>query len=165
MQTVVRTEEPGDEAGIRLVERAAFGRDAEADLVDAVRETGAALLSLVAADGGEIVGHVLFTPVAVGRGAAVGLGPLAVLPRHQGRGIGTALVREGLTKLRAAGHGAVIVVGEPRYYRRFGFVPASRYGVRWDRPVADEVFMALELRALALRDGGLVRYHPAFDAV
>src|SRR5688572_25279900 len=118
MQTIVRIEEPGDEDSIRAVERAAFGRDAEADLVDVVRDVGAALLSLVAVEGGEIVGHVLFTPVAVGRGAAVGLGPLAVLPSHQGRGIGSALVREGLTKLRAAGHGAVVVVGEPRYYRR-----------------------------------------------
>ena len=165
MQTIIRTEEPGDADGIRRVERAAFGREAEAELVDAVREMGAALLSLVAVEGGEIVGHALFTAVAVGSGAGVGLGPLAVPPEHQGRGIGSALVREGLTKLRAAGHGAVIVVGEPRYYRRFGFVPASRFGVRWDRPVPDEVFMALELRGGALREGGVVRYHAVFEGV
>jgi putative acetyltransferase len=165
MQTIVRTEEPGDEEGIRRVQRAAFGREAEAELVDVVRDVAAGLLSLVAVEGGELVGHVLFTPVAVGRGAAVGLGPIAVLPAHQGRGVGSALVREGLTRLRAAGHGAVIVVGEPRYYRRFGFVPASRFGVRWDRAVSDEVFMALELRGGTLAEGGVVRFHGAFEGV
>lgn len=165
MHTIIRHEEPGDEDAIRRVERAAFGRDAEADLVDALREAGAPLLSLVAVEGGRLLGHALFTPVAVGDGAAVGLGPLAVLPALQGRGIGAALVREGLTELRAAGHGAVIVLGEPSYYRRFGFVPASRFGVRWDRPVPDDAFMALELRAGSLGGGGVVHYPAAFDQV
>lgn len=162
METIVRTEAPGDEDGIRAVNRAAFGREAEAELVDAVREVGATILSLVAVDGGQIVGHVLFTPVAIGGGAGVALGPLAVHPKWQRQGIGTALVREGLEHVRALGHGAVVVVGDPRYYRRFGFASGSRFGVRWERPVPDEVFMALELRPHALANGGICRYHPAF---
>jgi putative acetyltransferase len=165
MELGIRAEAAGDAAAVRTVNAAAFGREAEAELVDAVRSAEAAVLSLVAVWQGEIVGHALFTPVAVGGGRAVALGPLAVHPDRQGQGVGTALVREGLRRLATLGHGAVIVLGDPGYYRRFGFRPASAFGVSWDRPVPDEVFMALELRAGALSGGGTVRYLPAFDRI
>jgi putative acetyltransferase len=163
MELVIRTEAPGDGDAVRRVHEAAFGRDAEADLVDAVRAARAAVLSLVAVWRGEIVGHALFTPVTVGTGSAVGLGPLAVHPDHQDQGVGSALVREGLVRLSVLGHGAVVVVGAPAYYRRFGFAPARAFGVSWERPVPDEVFMAIELRPRALAGGGVARYLPAFD--
>ncbi|MEZ4241482.1 MAG: N-acetyltransferase [Myxococcota bacterium] len=159
----IRTEAPGDAPAIHEVERLAFGREAEAELVDAVREAGAGVLSLVGVWAGEVIGHVLFTPVSVGGGRGVALGPLAVHPDHQRQGVGTALVREGLRRLQTLGHGAVVVLGEPGYYRRFGFRPARAFGVSWDRPVPDEVFMALELRPQALAGGGIVRYHGLFD--
>jgi putative acetyltransferase len=162
---LVRIESDADAAAVREVQIRAFGREAEADLVDAVRAGAASVLSLVAVWQGEVVGHVLFTPVQLGPGRAVALGPLAVLPDRQAQGVGTALVREGLRRLAVLGHGAVVVLGEPRYYRRFGFRPASAFGVSWDRPVPDEVFMALELRAQALRGGGTVRYLAVFDGV
>lgn len=166
MSLVIRTEGRDDAPRIRAVEIAAFGRTAEADLVDAVRAAHAGVLSLVAAWREQIVGHVLFTPVTVGPGAqAVGLGPLAVDPGYQRQGVGSALVREGLLRLGSLGHGAVVVLGEPRYYRRFGFATASSFGVRWERPVPDEVFMAMELRPRSLSTGGTVRYLPLFDQV
>jgi putative acetyltransferase len=166
MSLVIRTETADDADAIRAVEIAAFGREAEADLVDAVRDAHAGVLSLIAVWRDEIVGHVLFTPVTVGPGMrAVGLGPLAVHPDHQRQGVGSALVREGLLRLGSLGHGAVVVLGEPRYYRRFGFTTASSFGVRWERPVPDEVFMAIELRPRSLSTGGTVRYLPQFTIV
>ncbi|MEQ1570817.1 MAG: N-acetyltransferase [Myxococcota bacterium] len=165
MDLVIRNEGPSDALAVYAVHQAAFGREAEADLVDAVRDARAAVLSLVGVFDDRVVGHVLFTPVSVGNTHAVGLGPLAVDPGVQGQGVGTALVREGLLRLSTLGHVAVVVLGSPGYYQRFGFRPASAYGVSWDRPVPDEVFMALELRPNGLADGGVARYLPLFDGV
>jgi putative acetyltransferase len=146
------------------VNELAFGGAAEAEIVEALRGAGAVTLSLVADLGGEIVGHILFSPARVesarGEVQAVGLAPMAVLPDHQRRGVGTALVRAGLEWLRQRGHGAVIVLGHPTYYPRFGFVPASRFGVRWERPCPGEAFQALELVPGALRTGGVARFRP-----
>jgi len=93
-----------------------------------------------------------------------GLAPAAVLPAHQGRGIGSALIRRGLEQCRSAGYGAVVVLGEPRYYSRFGFSRAAGRGLSNEYGAHDE-FMVMELRAGAL-DGisGLVRYAPEFGA-
>ena len=158
---------------VRAVNEQAFGRAAEADLVDLLRARGKATLSLVAAEADRVVGHILFSPVTIAAGdsvapavAALGLGPMAVLPEHQGRGVGGALVRAGLAASRDAGYGCVVVLGHPTYYPRFGFVPASRLGVAWEHPAPDEAFMLLELREGALGGrGGIVRYQPEFGAV
>lgn len=164
MDVVIRTEGVSDAAGVRAVHEAAFDREDEAELVEAVRAARGETLSLVAARHGEIVGHVLFTPVRVGVQQAVGLGPLAVLPTVQGRGIGAALVREGLHHLFVAGHGAVVVLGSPEYYSRFGFRPAIELGVRWEHPAPEGAFQAIELRSGALSEGGIARYGPLFHA-
>jgi len=163
-------EEPGDVAGIRSVNENAFGQPEEANIVDALRAAGGVILSLVAVEEGEIVGHILFSPVTieseVGVFAAVGLAPMAVLPTHQRKGIGSKLVQTGLEKLRPMGHEAVIVLGHAEYYPRFGFVPASKYSIRWEMEVPDDVFMVLELKHGALHErGGVVRYRPEFTAV
>ena len=107
-----------------------------------------------------MVGHIAFSPVTIEpAGSAIGLAPMAVLPAHQRRGIGGRLVREGLEQLRAAGHGAVVVLGHPEYYPRFGFTRASRFGLRCELDCPDEAFMALELVPGALANrAGLVRY-------
>ena len=100
-----------------------------------------------------------------GRGdiLAMGLAPMAVRPPKQRQGVGAALVREGLVQCRALGCDAVVVLGHPRYYPRFGFLTASRWGLRCEYDVPDEVFMALELRARSLAGkAGVIRYHPAF---
>ena len=166
----IRPERPGDADAIRHVNEVAFGRPAEALLVQALRAAGALTLSLVAEVEGVIVGHLAFSPVQiVGAGgvrSAEGLAPLSVHPEHQQRRIGARLVVAGLELLREAGHGAVVVLGEPSYYSRFGFQPARRWGLRWELDAPEEAFMALELRTGALAGtGGVVRYRPEFAAV
>jgi putative acetyltransferase len=161
----IRPEEHRDAGDVRVVNERAFGRRDEAALVDALRGTPGAL-SLVAADGDRIVGHILFTPVQIESAMAiraVGLAPMAVLPEYQRRGIGSQLVRRGLEMCRANGQDAVVVVGHPTYYPRFGFVPAFTKGLECEFTVAREAFMVVELRAGAL-DGahGVVRYRPEF---
>jgi putative acetyltransferase len=163
----IRAEQAGDAIAIRAVNVAAFGRPVEANLVDALRAQASPLVSLVAASDGAIVGHILFSPATLAaRGdlAVMGLAPMAVLPARQRAGIGSALVRAGLDRCTALACRAVVVLGHPAFYPRFGFVPASRFGMRCDYDVPDEAFMAVELAAGALTGpGGLVRYHPAFS--
>jgi putative acetyltransferase len=127
------------------------------------------LVSLVAVDDDAVEGHILFSPVTLLSHTDLpiaGLAPMAVLPKRQRQGIGSTLVRAGLDHCRRLGFVAVVVLGHAGYYPRFGFVPASRFGVRSEYDVPDDVFMALELTPGALRDrSGTIRYHPAFAAV
>ena len=165
----IRLERPGDRARVRDVNLQAFGQPNEADLVDALR-SGARCASLVAVDGAEVVGHILFSPVTITgpshRTRVAGLGPMAVLPSHQRQGIGSRLVRVGLEECTRQGYEAVVVVGHPPFYPRFGFVRGSQRGLRYEHPVPDEAFMVIELRPGALGDGGgVVKYLPEFDAV
>ena len=147
---------------MREVNEKAFGGGEEAAIVEKLHAAGGVTLALVAEVDGRIVGHILFSPVRIDdEEAAVGLAPMAVLPVHQRQGVGSMLVRDGLERLRAAGHGAVVVVGHPEYYPRFGFEPASRFGLRWEHPCPDDTFMALELSPGFLREHpGVVRYRP-----
>ncbi|HEU4386275.1 MAG TPA: N-acetyltransferase [Blastocatellia bacterium] len=171
-EIVIRPEEAQDLAAIHSVNERAFGSPAEADLVDMLRRNGKAVLSLVATAEDSVVGHILFSIVTIdpdpeGRFRAVGLAPMAVLPERQNRGIGSMLVRDGLSKCRDAGFEAVVVLGHSHYYPRFGFVPASRFGLTSEYDVPDDVFMALELRPGSLKSvrNGIVRYQPEFAAV
>lgn len=166
-----RPERPEDAPAVGEVNRRAFGRAAEAELVDALRRAlrraAVPWISLVAEDGGRVAGHIVFSPVTIegeaGASLAMGLGPMAVLPGCHNIGIGSALVRAGLEACRRAGHLVVVVLGHPRYYPRFGFLPARARGLRCEYDVPDDVFMVAELEpgALAGRTG-LVRYHPEF---
>jgi putative acetyltransferase len=161
----IRFEREGDAAAIREVNQTAFATPAEADLVDRLRRLEASVVSLVAQDGGSLVGHILFSRVSLGREPRpiLGLAPMAVRPNRQRQGIGSQLVRAGLDAGRKTGAGAVIVVGHAAFYPRFGFVPASRFGLSCEYDVPDEVFMALELvPGFLAGQGGLVHYHPAF---
>lgn len=166
---MIRPEELRDEATIREVNRLAFGRDAEGALVDALREAGAVLCSLVAEDDGRIVGHILFSPATLedgpNRWEVAALGPVAVHPEHQRRGIGGALIRAGLDICRARGYDIAILLGHPTYYPRFGFRPAAPLGIRWEHG-AEEAFMVMALQpgALAGRQG-IIRYRPEFEGV
>ena len=166
----IRKERPEDIAAIHEVHELAFGRRAEADLVDALRTSGKATLSLVALEDGHIVGHILFSPVTIDAAdrtfPAVGLAPMAVLPERQRHGIGSQLVKAGLLECRNAGYECVVVLGHPTYYPRFGFVPASRYGLKSEYEVPDEAFMVWAWHDEVLRDrGGVVRYQPEFYGV
>jgi putative acetyltransferase len=166
----VRPEKPEDIPAIRIVNRRAFGGAAEADLVDALRRNGKTVISLVAEDDGLIVGHIFFSLVAIqSKGAGftgVGLAPLAVIPERQNQAIGSTLVEHGLRRCREEGHPYVVVLGHPDYYPRFGFVPASRFGIKSEYDVADEVFMVMELREGALNGrAGVAKYQPEFNEV
>ncbi|MGD8909468.1 MAG: N-acetyltransferase [Chromatiales bacterium] len=165
----LRIEAEADRAAVSTVNLAAFAQGEEADLVRRLTVEVSERLSLVAIEDDELVGHILFTPVTLEDAGpplkGMGLAPLAVLPQSQGRGIGTALVNEGLQRLRHAGYHFVVVLGHPGYYPRFGFEPASRYGMRcqWEG-VPDDAFMLLPLEPASLTGrAGLVRFHPAFD--
>ncbi|HYO76823.1 MAG TPA: N-acetyltransferase [Thermoanaerobaculia bacterium] len=167
----VRTETPSDAAAIRRVNELAFGRTNEAELVDALRREADPYVSLVAEDRGEVVGHIAFTPVMVELAAGgvvtiAGLAPMAVLPARQREGIGSMLVVAGLQECRRAGFAAVVVLGHPEYYPRFGFVPAARTGLTSKYDVPEPAFMIAELvehSIAALR--GVARYHQAFNTV
>jgi putative acetyltransferase len=165
----VRSERPGDIAAIRGVNLAAFGRAVEANLVDALRAQAAPIVSLVADDSGSMTGHILFSPVTLSGSPdlkIMGLAPMAVVPARQREGIGSALVGAGLEACKQLGFGAVVVLGHAGYYPRFGFVPASRFGVASEYDVPDDVFMAVELEPGALRGvSGTIRYHSAFATV
>ena len=168
--TTTRPEQPSDHAAIEEVNRLAFGQDAEAHLVTKLREADSRnpALSLVAVRDGQVVGHILFSPILIetdgGNVAAMALAPMAVLPDYQGEGIGSALVREGLEACRRAGHRIVMVLGHPDYYPRFGFQPAKRYRLHSPFPVPDEAFMAMAVVPGGLDDvAGVVRYPAAFN--
>ncbi|MGK3984311.1 N-acetyltransferase [Sorangium sp. So ce136] len=162
----IRPERAGDEAAIRAVHLAAFPSASEADLVDRLRDAGRAAVSLVAERDGVVVGHVLFSPVAIaGPGAidgGLGLAPLAVVPELQGRDVGSGLARAGIEACRAAGFAFAVVLGAPEYYARFGFKKASLFGLG-NEYAADEAFMAMELAQGSLDDArGVVTYSPEF---
>lgn len=167
MTVIVRFESAADRDGIRAVNRAAFGQEDEARLVDALRAGGHVRASLVAEEEGRLVGHVLFSELRIATPAgtveALALAPLAVLPSHQRRGIGSALTREGLRACRTAGHRIVVVLGHPVFYPRFGF--SAGLAARLNSPFSGPEFMAAEIVPGAL-DGvaGEVVYPPPFGA-
>jgi putative acetyltransferase len=168
MNPLIRPETCADHGAIRHVNRLAFGQDAEARLVDALRDGGHVRASLVAEMDGQVVGHDLFSHLPIGTEAgtvpAMALAPLAVLPEVQNQGIGSALVRRGLEVSKEQGHHIVIVLGHPHFYQRFGF--SSKLAAQLESPYSGrESFMAVELVPGAL-DGvtGRVQYPPPFEA-
>jgi CDP-diacylglycerol--glycerol-3-phosphate 3-phosphatidyltransferase len=163
----IHAETPTDHGRVYAIQTAAFGGPNEAELVDALRASAHPQLSLVAEVESELVGHIFFSPVSIdgplSAPPCAGLAPVGVLPSHQGRGIGTALIRTGLDRCSDLGWKAVFLVGNPDFYSRFGFALAAPRGLRYESASFDTVFQVLELQRGALRDRrGWVRYHEAF---
>lgn len=169
MPVIVRFERRGDIRGIRRINLAAFPGEAEANLVDALRERGKLLLSLVAVENRVLTGHIAFSRVTVQEKPGVyglGLGPMAVLPERQRKGTGSALVRAGLEQCAALGCRFVVVLGHPHYYPRFGFRPAGQFGIHCRWQVPEDVFMVMEVQQGALAGvRGLACYEPEFHDV
>jgi putative acetyltransferase len=166
---LIRAEKESDRDAVFAVNLSAFETPAEATLVDVLREQAQPVLSLVAEENGNVVGHIMFSPVSLSENPdlkVMGLAPMAVAPEHQRKGIGSALVRAGLEQCRQLGFVAVVVLGHPEYYPRFGFSPSSRFGIDSEYEVPEEVFMAVELESEALSGHtGRVKYHHAFSKV
>jgi len=163
----VRPESARDFEAIDAIHQRAFGRPGEAALVRTLRREAKPYLGLVAEREGRVVAQIAFSPVAIegGNPPALGLGPLAVEPDLQRAGIGSALVREGLSRCAALAQ-IVVVLGHADYYPRFGFRPASQHGLRYRSEVFDPSFFALELAPGALSGvSGWVRYHEAFERI
>jgi putative acetyltransferase len=165
----IRPEEAADQEAVHRILCNAFPGDAEARLVQALRQQASPLLSLVAEQDGLLSGHILFSPVSLTSAddsLIMGLAPMAVAPEQQSRGIGSQLVRAGLSACRELGAIAVVVLGHPHYYPRFGFQVASHFDLSCDYEVPDEAFMALELQPGSLAQlSGTVQYHPCFNAL
>jgi putative acetyltransferase len=166
---LVRAEEERDWPAVDAVNVSAFETPLEANLVDALRARVQPLVSLVAEDNGAVVGHIMFSPVSLSGHRTLrimGLAPMAVAQTHQRKGIGSALVHAGLERCKQLGFGAVVVLGHPAYYPRFGFVPSARFGIGCEYDVPEEAFMVVELQAGFLRGAcGTVSYHAAFSDV
>ena len=163
----VRAEKPEDVNAIHQVNREAFGRKNEAILVDQLRGI-ASTFSFVAVQSEQIVGHLFFSPVTINGQCSsdlllLGLAPVAVLPNYQQQGIGSLLIQRGLEVCNQAKCDAVVVLGDPKYYSRFGFVAASTHGLRCEYDVPDEAFMVLELNRGALQNcSATVQYRSEF---
>ena len=158
----VRTTATADHSAIREILLAAFPNADEANLVEQLRADGAAAIELVADDGGNIVGHTLFSPVEAPF-RALSLAPVAVAPDRQGEGIGSALIEAGHELAREHGWQAIFVLGEPQYYRRFGYDPALAAG--FASPYAGDYFMALALDGQLPTMSGEVRHAAAFQSL
>lgn len=172
---LTRDECPRDFKDVFAIHSAAFATDGESRLVDKVRGSANPVVSLVAIAGerrlnGEVVGHILVSPVQID-GAPKGvlymaLGPMAVRPDCQRRGVGSRLVSSALEACRELGVSAVFVLGHPEYYPRLGFEQMSPLGLYYRSEENANAFFGIEIMANALTDrAGEVHYHPAFDAL
>jgi len=169
MQEVkVRQENQSDAKAIAVVNKSAFGGEAEAHLVAVVRESKSFIpeLSLVAEAGERLAGHILLFQCHLDRQGKqveiLALAPMSVVPSQSHRGIGSTLLEAALSKAVSLGHKAVVVIGHPDYYRRFGFEHASKWGIRSSLPVPEDSITAKELVPGALDGGGLLIYPPEF---
>ena len=165
----IRPETEKDKTAIQGINQSAFETCAEATLVDTLREQCHPVISLIAEEDREVVGHIMFSPVTLNGSSdlkIMGLAPMAVLPKYQQKGIGSALVQTGLDGCKKLGFGAVVVLGHPKYYPKFGFIPAARFGIDCEYDVPEEAFMVLELESNYLTGAkGKIKYHSGFNNV
>jgi putative acetyltransferase len=166
MNVKIRTETAADAAAIEAVTISAFlnaphTSHTEQFIVAALRKAGLLTISLVADAEGTLIGHVAVSPVSISDGACgwFGLGPVSVVPEHQGRGVGSRLMREALRILREHGAAGCVLLGEPEYYSRFGFQADPNLILPGVPP---EYFQAISLDSS--RPRGIVSYHEAFNA-
>jgi len=165
---IVRDELPSDIDKIWNVNSEAFETKDEAELINALRCSGCEFISLVAEIDNKVVGHILFTPVELSASKEnikiSGLAPMAVLRQYQNKGIGSQLVKAGLDRCKALGYEAVVVLGHPDYYPKFGFESSVNFGIKSEYDVSDEVFMILELIPDALKNHkGVIKYNDVFS--
>lgn len=162
---IIRAENPGDISAIRAINNAAFSNGPEAAVIDQLRGNQAIILSLIVLEGHKAVGHILFTEAQIGLATIAALAPMAVLPEYQSKGIGSMLIQAGLEKIQKLGYPAVIVLGHPDYYPRFGFQPASRWNLHCEYSgVPDEAFMAIVWDEAVIPSDAIACFRPEFAA-
>jgi putative acetyltransferase len=166
MKMIIRNETESDIQAIAEITKTAFAtlaisQHTEQFIISALRAAGALSVSLVAEIDRRVVGHVAFSPVTISDGNPhwYGLGPVSVLPKYQRQGIGSALIREGLSRLKGLGGQGCALVGEPAYYQRFGFRNCPSLTLEGVPP---EVFLALAFEEQT--PTGTVVFHSAFSA-
>ena len=166
---MIRPETISDYPAIKAINDLAFGHSNEGILVEKLRNTPDFIpdMSMVAESGDKIIGHILFYPVKINDGdmahTSLALAPMSVHPAYQRGGVGKALVKEGLKRARDLGFSSVIVLGHPEYYPRFGFKPASAFGIKTPFKVPENIFLAIELVDGALKNvKGVVEYPKPF---
>lgn len=158
---IIRAEAPADYAAIRSVLVSAFGGVAEADLVELLRRERSIAIALVAEIAGDVCGYIVMSRLR-SPSDGLALAPVAVAPARQGAGIGSALVRKAIELARADGSSIVFVLGDPTYYRRFGF--SAEVAAPFRSPYSGPHFMALRL-AEQVTSSGTVAYPAAFDGL
>ncbi|MEX0644277.1 MAG: N-acetyltransferase [Parvularculaceae bacterium] len=160
----IREAEEDDRGAIRDIVTRAFGRDDETRLVERLWAEDAAALEVVGLIDDGIVGYCGFSPVAAEpaiKGSALGMAPVAVLPEHQGKGVGAAMIETGFEIAKSRGAALIVVLGEPAYYQRFGFEPASAFNFRWAAMDAGDAFQMIDFGA-GDAIARAIHYHPAF---
>lgn len=170
MPVLIQQEQPSDVTSVGKLIQRAFALEEHSDhtehlLVERLRTSEAFIpeLALTAVDDGEIIGYLLLTKITIGDNVSLALAPAAVDPERQREGIGSSLIQHGLEKAGALGFSSVIVLGHPDYYPKFGFQPASHWGIEAPFEVPGESFMALELQPGVLKDiNGTVHYSQPF---
>ncbi len=169
---IIRKERTSDHQAVNDITRLAFEQDAEATLIDRLRSNEHAFipdLSLVAAIGPDVIGHMLFTKIYIvddnqREFTSLALAPVSVAPAFQNRGVGSMLIKHGLEVATQLGYTSVIVLGHEHYYPRFGFYPAKKWGINPPFDVPENAFMAMELVEDGLTDvSGTVHYPPEFE--
>ena len=173
MEVDLRQENKDDYPAVFELNKAAFGQDNEARLVDLLRKSAAFIpeLSLVATIDGQVTGHILFSKIkireSIGKETeSLALAPMAVTPQFQNQGIGAKLIRFGLKKATELGYESVIVLGHQYYYPKFGFFPANKWNINAPFDVPENVFMAIELVKDGLKNvTGTVQYAAEFEMV
>ncbi len=170
-QIRVRAETADDFNAIDVVNLSAFQGEAEAQLIGELRKSPVFIpdLSLVAELNGRIVGHVVLSRIKLvsdqGDSEILALGPMSVVPSQSHRGIGSELIDAAVARAKPLCYKAIVVAGHPDYYRRFGFKPATDWGVSCNLPIPDDALTAMELVDGALSGGGKVEYPDLFRAL
>ena len=159
---VVRDESPRDWKAVYQVVSSAFGQLAEAELVKELREAGDSVVSLVADEDGQIIGHVLLSKMDAPF-PALALAPVSVVPIRQRSGIGSALIKRAVNRAGSKGWAAIFVLGDPNYYERFGFDREAAAG--FTSPYAGGHFMVLKLLPSLTTTTGELCHAPAFAAL
>ena len=166
---LIRKEEQKDHEDVQKINDLAFGQPVEGEIVEKIRSSCDEIISLVAEEDNNVVGHIFFSPVKIktdnGEVKGMGLAPMAVHPDFQNKGIGSLLVEEGLKIVKELSYPFVIVLGHENYYPRFGFEPASKFGIKcqWDG-IPDNVFMVIIYDEAIMKDvTGTAKYRDEFN--